>query len=105
MFDSCGLSVRTTSSITIPRKGKGSRRRGWLRVERQVTVPFPEHEAALFLIRTYLTPFEALGPEQQTTLATAIDCMPKNVLRYKNLDRTAVRSVLDRSNSESAHTS
>ena len=92
-----------------PEEGKrlpweAARRRGWLRVERQVTVPFPEHEAALFLIRTYLTPFEALGPEQQTTLATAIDCMPKNVLRYKNLDRTAVRSVLDRSDSESAHT-
>ena len=36
--------------------------RGWLRVERQVTVPFPAPEASLFLIRTYLYAFDDLRP-------------------------------------------
>src|SRR5690606_24990275 len=42
---------------------------GWLRVERQVTVPFAQHAAALFLIRTYLYPFASLTAEQRQTLA------------------------------------
>ena len=74
--------------------------RGWLRVERQVTVPFPGVEAALFLIRTYLTPFEALRPSQRTTLAVAIDGMPPEVLRYKDLNRTAVLQALHDSSHE-----
>ena len=74
--------------------------RGWLRVERQVTVPFPGVEAALFLIRTYLTPFEALGPSQRKTLATAINCMPAEVLRYKDLNRAAVLQALRASSHE-----
>lgn len=71
--------------------------RGWLRVERQVTVPFPSVDAALFLIRTYVTPFDALGADQADILMDAIDGMPADVLRYKNLNRAGVRRALRRS--------
>jgi hypothetical protein len=56
-----------------------------LRVERQTTVPLPEHAAALFLIRVYLTPFSDLTPEQRATLARALEAMPPHVAAYKGL--------------------
>lgn len=59
--------------------------RGWLRVERQVTVPFPDVAAALFLIRTYLYPFDSLTAEQRHTLATALEAMPATIAIYKGL--------------------
>jgi hypothetical protein len=58
---------------------------GWLRVERQVTVPFPAESAALFLIRTYLYPFGSLSPEERETLAEALAAMPDAIARYKGL--------------------
>jgi len=60
--------------------------RGWLRVERQVTVPFPAVSASLFLIRTYLYPFEELATEQRAVLRRALAAMPPEVARYKGLD-------------------
>jgi hypothetical protein len=60
--------------------------RGWLRVERQVTVPFVDVDASLFLIRTYLYPFESLTQEERRLLAGALAAMPAEVLRYKGLD-------------------
>jgi len=58
---------------------------GWLRVERQVTVPFPGVGAALFLVRTYLYPFASLAAPERATLATALERMPAEVARYKGL--------------------
>jgi hypothetical protein len=58
---------------------------GFLRVERQTTVPLPEHAASLFLIRVYLTPFSDLTAEQRATLARALDVMPAPVAAYKGL--------------------
>ena len=75
---------------TTPTKGKG-----WLRVERQVTVPLPKVSGALFLIRTYRTPFAALGREQQSTLADAIHRLPDDVAEYKGVDRAIVMGALD----------
>lgn len=60
--------------------------RGWLRVERQVTVPFPSVRASLFLIRTYLYPFERLTLEERTQLRDAIRAMPGAIARYKSLE-------------------
>jgi hypothetical protein len=60
-------------------------RSGWLRVERQVTVPFSDVNAALFLIRTYLYPFESLACEEQRDLRSALRAMPDAVRRYKGL--------------------
>jgi hypothetical protein len=58
---------------------------GWLRIERQVTVPFPEQQASLFLIRTYLRPFSELDPEERADLAAALECLPESTARYKGL--------------------
>lgn len=60
--------------------------RGWLRVERQVTVPLAGVDAALFLIRVYRTPFAALSTGQRDILARALAAMPPDVLRYKGLE-------------------
>ena len=57
----------------------------WLRVERQVTVPFPDVDASLFLIRTYLYPFSSLSSVERHTLREAIASMPADVARYKGL--------------------
>jgi hypothetical protein len=72
---------------------------GFLRVERQTTVPFRELAASLFLIRVYLYPFASLTAEQRDTLAHALDLMPPEVARYKGLDavRETVTRVLARS--------
>jgi hypothetical protein len=59
--------------------------KGFLRVERQITVPFPDVDASLFLIRTYLRPFTALDPEQRDILVRAIECMPEPIRRYKGV--------------------
>ncbi len=59
---------------------------GWLRVERQLTVPFPAVDASLFLIRTYLYPFASLDPQQRQTLARALEQMPREIAVYKGLD-------------------
>jgi hypothetical protein len=56
---------------------------GFLRVERQVTVPFPEVAAALFLIRTYLYPFASLSAAQRAALAQAVEIMPPAAAAYK----------------------
>jgi hypothetical protein len=70
--------------------------RGFLRVERQTTVPFPAHAASLFLIRTYLTPFADLTVAQRGVLARAIALMPAELAAYKGLDaiRATVLEVL-----------
>jgi len=73
-----------------PDEGPGARfesgARGWLRVERQVTVPFPGAAASLFLIRTYRVPFANLTPSQRETLAQAVRCMPESSARYKGIE-------------------
>jgi hypothetical protein len=58
---------------------------GYLRVERQVTVPFAEVGAALFLIRTYLYPFASLSPAERATLAEAVRTMPPAAAAYKGI--------------------
>jgi hypothetical protein len=71
-------------------------REGWLRVERQVSVPFAQQQAALFLIRTYLYPFRTLPPRQRATLAEAMRAMPDSTARYKGLEgrREAILEAL-----------
>lgn len=59
--------------------------RAWLRVERQVTVPFAAESATLFLIRTYLYPFEELSARERADLRRAVATMPTDVARYKAL--------------------
>ena len=70
---------------------------GWLRIERQVTVPFPEEEASLFLIRTILRPFADLARDERETLARAVRCMPESTARYKGIEgrREAILHALE----------
>ncbi len=69
--------------------------KGWLRVERQVTVPFPKASSALFLIRTYRTPFGELERGPRRTLALAVERLPDEVAKYKGVDRAAVLAALE----------
>jgi hypothetical protein len=67
--------------------------RGFLRVERQVTVPLPAQRAAVFIIRTYLYGFEELSAEQRAVLARALELMQPGVLRYKQLEAAVPRAL------------
>jgi len=80
--------------IDSPRLPWTPESQGILRVERQVTVPFPEDQGALFLIRTYRYPFAELTPEQRRTLSSAIERMPEDIARYKGLS-SAIPVILD----------
>lgn len=66
---------------------------GFLRLERQVTVPFPAVEASVFLIRVYIYPFSSLSAAERHTLAAAIEDMPEDARRYKSLDRPRARII------------
>ncbi len=70
--------------------------RGWLRVERQLTVPFSEAQCSLFLIRTHLYAFETLTPAQHDTLRAALVALPEDIARYKGLHdgRAHIQRVL-----------
>jgi len=72
-------------------------RRGWLRVERQVTVPLSEVAACLFLIRVYLYPFTDLSSEQLGTITRAVEQTSSEVLHYKGLwhGRRAIIAALE----------
>jgi hypothetical protein len=58
----------------------------WLRVERQVFLPLPEHDALIFLIHPYVDPVENLTPEQGASLLAAVRGMAnkgESLLEYK----------------------
>lgn len=62
-----------------------STERGFLRVERQTTVPLPGANACVFLIRTFLYDFAELAPEKREILAQALNRMPPEIQAYKSL--------------------
>jgi dimethylamine monooxygenase subunit A len=59
--------------------------RAHLRVERQLTLPLPQGAGALFLIRVYLTPFDALDDAERSVLLRALTLMPEPLWAYKSL--------------------
>jgi len=67
--------------------------RGFLRVERQTTVPLPEVAGCVFLIRTYLYGFDELAVEPRATLATALTRMPAELAQYKGLVGAVPRAL------------
>jgi hypothetical protein len=67
--------------------------RGFLRVERQITVPLSAARAAVFIIRTHLYDFEELTGEQRAVLARALELMPAELLRYKRLEAAVPRAL------------
>jgi dimethylamine monooxygenase subunit A len=70
---------------------------GWLRVERQVTVPLgPEVRTSVFLIRTYLYPLRELTRDERTIIGQALDAMSDEVRTYKSLPtRAQVEHLLE----------
>lgn len=71
---------------------------GYLRLERQLTLPFPEVGASLFIIRPYLRAFASLSAEEKAILRTAVVEMPEQFKSYKGIpnDPTLVLAALDR---------
>lgn len=61
----------------------------FLRVERQVTVSLAAAQSSVFLIRTYLYPFEQLDAQQRETVRQALAVMPSDVRAYKGLPEAA----------------
>ena len=61
-----------------------------------MTVPFPDGQASLFLIRTYLYPFDELRDDRRATLARALAALSEAVTRYKGLDGRAIRIAIGR---------
>jgi hypothetical protein len=68
-----------------PRASWSAETAGFLRVERQVSVPFAADQASLFLIRTYLYPLTELSAAQRRILRSALEQMPEPVQRYKGI--------------------
>jgi dimethylamine monooxygenase subunit A len=66
---------------------------GLLRVERQLTVPFPAVDASVFLIRVLIYPFSSLSHEQRHALAEAVRAMPDDARRYKGLEKPAAHVI------------
>ncbi len=58
---------------------------GFLRVERQTTVPFPDVSAALFVIRTYIYPFASLIDAEREAIGQAVETMPDPAAAYKGI--------------------
>jgi hypothetical protein len=58
---------------------------GYLRVERQITVPFTSVGACLFLIRVHLYPIASLTREQRLRLGEVLEQSSDAVLAYKGL--------------------
>lgn len=71
---------------------------GFLRIERQVTVPFADVGGSLFLIRTYLRSFTSLDIEERATLREALAVMPAEIAAYKGLaaGHALMMAMLDR---------
>jgi hypothetical protein len=67
--------------------------RGFLRVERQTSVPLPGVGGCIFLIRTYSYGFDQLAREQRAILATALTQTPPEILRYKGLTAALPRAL------------
>jgi hypothetical protein len=67
--------------------------RGFLRVERQTTVPLPKESGCVFLIRTYQYEFAEISTENRRVLAQALEQMPPEILRYKSLTAARPRAL------------
>ncbi len=67
--------------------------RGFLRVERQTTVPLPEVSGSVFLIRTYVYGFDELPAAHRETLATALARMAPEIAHYKGLSAAIPRAL------------
>ncbi|OGY55459.1 MAG: hypothetical protein A2912_01500 [Candidatus Buchananbacteria bacterium RIFCSPLOWO2_01_FULL_40_23b] len=75
----------TPSELWHGRTFNPSNPKAYLRIERQVTIPFPQHNAALFLIHPYFTDIATLSKEHKLSLLNAINSMTTKQKEYKGL--------------------
>jgi hypothetical protein len=78
-----------------PRHGWQDAREARLRVERQITVPFPRLDASLFVIRTFLYSLDELSAGQRACLAQALRSTRSEILAYKGLLEARDRILVD----------
>ena len=57
----------------------------YMRIERQVTVPLPEHNAYLFFIRTYFENTQNLTTEEKKQLIQSLRSMSEDIALYKGM--------------------
>lgn len=80
----------------LPRAGDpAAGERLFLRVERETLRRFPDTGCVLFTIRTYLRPLSELAtrPEDAARLSAALQALPDDVARYKQLVELAPAAV------------
>jgi hypothetical protein len=66
-----------------------------LRVERQTTMPLPHLGRALFTIRPYLTPIDALTPQRRATLGAALASLSPAGRAYKGVPDELIDQLCD----------
>jgi hypothetical protein len=76
-----------------PQQWPDDPREWWLRVERQVTVPLPHLERALFWLRPCVQRVADMPPEQRTRLADAVASMRPEHLAYKAFPERAAERL------------
>ncbi len=89
-LDPSGRLDRDPSAPDAAYDGKVPASQWWLRVERQTTLPLGDR--ALFVIRPYLVPLDALDRHQRAVLAAAVSSMSPASVAYKGI--TDVRDEL-----------
>jgi len=57
----------------------------YMRIERQITLPFPEVHAFVFLIRSYHQNVAHFSKDELSRLSFSLSTMPEQVLKYKGL--------------------
>lgn len=100
----CGDDVLDHHPDTGSRKEWAAATEVFFRVERQVTVPFTQCGASLFLIRTYVKSVGALGDQERETLCCALRHMPDEVAAYKGLlrDKNHILGLMNASSAKRA---
>jgi len=91
--------------LTAGRPGGNANERGWFRVERQTTVPFPEAGLALFAIRVLVAPLQevlAVEMDRAARLAASIRSMSPEVRVYKGVADPGLLERLDAATADAA---
>lgn len=65
----------------------------YFRVERQTTLGFPQHRAALFTINTNIYSCKELSNEQRKDIVSALKSMSNEARKYKGINENAIQNI------------